>query len=155
MISNAVVNNRQWYHFIYVRMQMITERVDKVLSMNYQRLEQPAILDMYQKAARATGGNDNGVEGLMHSVYALKNLNLTLKAGERLAVVGLNGAGKTTFIKLLCRLYDPAEGEILLDGINIKEYDYRQYMALFAPVDWYGWRNLRRNVCCTQAQYYR
>lgn len=351
MISNAVVNNRQWYHFIYVRMQMIAERVDKVLSMNYQRLEQPDILDMYQKAARATGGNDNGVEGLMHSVYglgiqlmlmivtvsavmaldvrmlfiltvisffqylffrytvkkdrkevwdklaptwrkidymtqttqdfdyakdirlfhmkdwlaekqhgvfmekqekmlysrtlwiynsefahvmsmlstatvygiliynvidrnmsignftlylglsttftsalteffnslggfkdrsmqvddfrsfmdlkeeegedllqipkadqytftfknvsyqyhgaegyALKNLNLTLKAGERLAVVGLNGAGKTTFIKLLLRLYDVTEGEILLNGVNIKRFKREEYYKLFAPV---------------------
>lgn len=351
MISNAVVNNRQWYHFIYVRMQMITERVDKVLSMNYQRLEQPDILDMNQKAARATSGNDNGVEGLMHSVYglgiqlmlmivtvsavtaldvrmlfiltvisffqylffrytvkkdrkevwdklaptwrkidymtqttqdfdyakdirlfhmkdwlaekqhgvfmekqekmlysrtlwiynsefahvmsmlstatvygiliynvidrnmsignftlylglsttftsalteffnslggfkdrsmqvddfrsfmdlkeeegedllqipkadqytftfknvsyqyhgaegyALKNLNLTLKAGERLAVVGLNGAGKTTFIKLLLRLYDVTEGEILLNGVNIKRFKREEYYKLFAPV---------------------
>lgn len=64
----------------------------------------------------------------------LNEVNLELHQGEHLSVVGLNGAGKTTFIKLLCRLYDPTEGEILLDGINIKEYDYRQYMALFAPV---------------------
>lgn len=52
--------------------------------------------------------------------YALKNLNLTIKAGERLALVGLNGAGKSTVIKLLLRLYDPTEGEILLNGVNIK-----------------------------------
>lgn len=66
--------------------------------------------------------------------YALKNLNLTLAAGERLAVVGLNGAGKSTFIKLLLRLYEPTEGEILLNGVNIKEYDKRYYYELFAPV---------------------
>ncbi|MDE6420792.1 MAG: ABC transporter ATP-binding protein/permease, partial [Lachnospiraceae bacterium] len=54
--------------------------------------------------------------------------------GEHLSVVGLNGAGKTTFVKLLCRLYDPTEGEILLDNVNIKEYDYEQYMNLFSPV---------------------
>lgn len=66
--------------------------------------------------------------------YALKNLNLKLNAGKRMAVVGLNGSGKTTMIKLLCRLYDPTEGEILLDGTNIKEYDYEQYTALFSVV---------------------
>lgn len=66
--------------------------------------------------------------------YALKNLNLTVKAGERLAVVGLNGAGKSTFIKLLLRLYEPTEGEILLNGVNIKEYKKKSYYAVFAPV---------------------
>ncbi len=64
----------------------------------------------------------------------LKNVNLTIREGEHLSVVGLNGAGKTTLIKLLCRLYDPTAGEILMDGVNIKEYDYEQYMNIFAPV---------------------
>ena len=66
--------------------------------------------------------------------FALKNLNLKFIPTERLAVVGLNGSGKTTMIKLLCRLYDPTEGEILLDGINIKQYNYEQYHALFSVV---------------------
>lgn len=66
--------------------------------------------------------------------YALKNLSLTLKAGERLAVVGLNGAGKSTFIKLLLRLYEPTEGEIFLNGVNIKEYSKTSYYRIFAPV---------------------
>jgi ATP-binding cassette, subfamily B, bacterial len=66
--------------------------------------------------------------------YALKDLNLTLSPGKRLAVVGLNGAGKTTFIKLLCRLYEPTEGTILLNGVNIKEYDRDEYYTLIAPV---------------------
>ncbi len=66
--------------------------------------------------------------------YALKNLNLTLEAGKRLAVVGLNGAGKTTFIKLLLRLYDVTEGEILLNGVNVKRYNRAEYYTLFAPV---------------------
>lgn len=66
--------------------------------------------------------------------YALKNLSLKLNAGERLAVVGLNGAGKSTFIKLLLRLYEPTEGEILLNGVNIREYDRRSYYRIFAPV---------------------
>lgn len=62
------------------------------------------------------------------------HLNLTIHAGEKLAVVGLNGAGKTTLIKLICGFYDPNEGEILLNGINIKTYRRRDYYLLFAGV---------------------
>ena len=64
----------------------------------------------------------------------LDHINITIEPGEHLSIVGLNGAGKTTFIKLLCRLYDPTEGSILLDGIDIREYDYKEYMRQFAPV---------------------
>ena len=66
--------------------------------------------------------------------FALKNINLNLKVGERLAVVGMNGSGKTTFIKLLCRLYDPTEGEIKMNDFNIRKYDYRQYLDIFSVV---------------------
>ena len=66
--------------------------------------------------------------------YALKNLNLKLNIGKRMAVVGMNGSGKTTMIKLLCRLYDPTEGEIFLNGFDIKKYDYEEYMELFSVV---------------------
>ncbi len=66
--------------------------------------------------------------------YALRNVNLKFKIGEKLAIVGMNGSGKTTFIKLLCRLYDPTEGEILLNGVNIQKYDYDEYMSVFSVV---------------------
>lgn len=66
--------------------------------------------------------------------YALKDISLSLKVGERLAVVGKNGSGKTTFIKLLCRLYDPSEGEIRMNDFNIRKYDYRQYLDIFSVV---------------------
>lgn len=66
--------------------------------------------------------------------YALKNLSITLRGDEKLCIVGENGAGKSTFIKLLTRLYFPTEGEILLNGRNIAEYDYQKYQRLFAPV---------------------
>lgn len=66
--------------------------------------------------------------------YALRHVNMKFKVGEKLAVVGMNGSGKTTFIKLMCRLYDPTEGEILLNGVNIKKYDYDEYLAVFSVV---------------------
>lgn len=65
---------------------------------------------------------------------ALRNVSMKFKIGRKLAVVGMNGSGKTTFIKLLCRLYDPDEGEILLNGIDIKKYDYDEYMSIFSVV---------------------
>ena len=58
--------------------------------------------------------------------WALRHLNFTLRAGEKLALVGENGAGKTTLVKLLSRLYDPTEGRILLDGYDLREYDPRE-----------------------------
>lgn len=67
-------------------------------------------------------------------VWALRNVSMKFKNGQRLAVVGKNGSGKTTFIKLLCRLYDPTEGEILLNGIDIRKYDYHDYMGIFSVV---------------------
>lgn len=66
--------------------------------------------------------------------YALRNVNLKFRIGEKLAIVGMNGSGKTTFIKLLCRLYDPTEGEILLNGVDIRKYDYDEYMSVFSVV---------------------
>lgn len=66
--------------------------------------------------------------------YALRHLSITFNIGERLAVVGKNGSGKTTFIKLLCRLYDPTEGRILLNGVDISKYDYDEYMRVFTVV---------------------
>ncbi|MCL2497675.1 MAG: ABC transporter ATP-binding protein/permease [Symbiobacteriaceae bacterium] len=68
------------------------------------------------------------------SNYALKNLSLKLHVGQRLAVVGENGSGKTTMIKLLCGFYEPTAGRITLNGVDIKEYAYADYIALLAVV---------------------
>lgn len=64
----------------------------------------------------------------------IKNINLTIRPGETAVLVGLNGAGKTTFIKLLTRLYDPTEGQILLDGRDIKEYDTKTLYSIFGII---------------------
>ena len=66
--------------------------------------------------------------------YALQNINLKINNGEHLAVVGRNGSGKTTFIKLMCRLYDVTDGEILINGINIKEYSKESIIKLYSVV---------------------
>lgn len=64
----------------------------------------------------------------------IKNLSFTLHKGEKLALVGLNGAGKTTVIKLICGMYDPTEGEITLNGIDISKYSLKEYTDLFSVV---------------------
>lgn len=66
--------------------------------------------------------------------YVIKDLNLSFVIGEKMAIVGKNGSGKTTFIKLLCRLYDVTEGCIKVNGIDIRKYDYKEYCDLFAVV---------------------
>lgn len=98
---------------------------------------------MYQGSLSVEKRSDNKFEIEFRNVsfkypgcetYALKNVNFKFRIGERLAFVGMNGSGKTTFIKLLCRLYDPTEGEILLNGIDITLYDYHEYLSLFSVV---------------------
>ena len=66
--------------------------------------------------------------------YALKDINLKIKAGDKIAIVGSNGSGKTTFVKLLTRLYEPTEGEILLNGKNINQINRFKYYRLFSTV---------------------
>lgn len=79
----------------------------------------------------------------------LKGVSFHLKAGEKMAFVGQNGAGKTTLIKLFLRFYDPTEGEILLDGINIKEFDVNEYRLRFGVIfqDFFKYEfTLRENI---------
>lgn len=66
--------------------------------------------------------------------YILQDINLTIHKGERLSVVGLNGAGKSTLVKLICRLYEVTEGEICINGRNINEYNYEEYIKILSVV---------------------
>ncbi len=66
--------------------------------------------------------------------YVLRDLNLSFVIGQKMAIVGKNGSGKTTFIKLLCRLYDVTEGSIKVNGIDIRNYNYQEYCDLFSVV---------------------
>jgi len=82
----------------------------------------------------------------------LKDITLSIRPGEKISIVGLNGAGKTTLIKLLLRLYEPTEGTILLNGVDIRLYDYADYLKLFAVV-FQDFRllatSIRENIACT------
>lgn len=66
--------------------------------------------------------------------FALEHMSFTVHSREKISIVGENGAGKSTLVKLLMRLYDPTEGEILVNGIDIRQYDYEEYLSMFAPV---------------------
>ena len=99
--------------------------------------------DMYQGSLPTEKRDDREYEVEFRDVsfkypgsdlWALRHVNMKFKVGSRLAVVGMNGSGKTTFIKLLCRLYDPTEGQILLNGIDIRKYKYDDYMNIFSVV---------------------
>lgn len=67
--------------------------------------------------------------------YVLRNINLKMNSREKLAIVGYNGAGKTSFTLLLTRMYDPTEGKILLNGIDIRKINYREYLKIFSTVN--------------------
>ena len=111
------------------------------LKMTFEFLDKPN--EMYQGSLTTEKRSDRQYEVEFKDVsfkypgtntYALRNVSMKFRVGSRLAVVGMNGSGKTTFIKLLCRLYDPTEGEILLNGINIRKYNYADYISIFSVV---------------------
>lgn len=107
----------------------------------YEYLDLPN--DMYKGSLAVEKRNDIDYEIEFRDVsfryprtetWALRHVSMKFKIGDKLAIVGENGSGKTTFIKLLCRLYDPTEGKILLNGIDITRYRYEEYMSLFSVV---------------------
>ena len=111
------------------------------LKLVFEFLEMPDTMRQGDKPVEKGGSLDYEIEFKNVSFkypgseeYALKNVSMKFRAGERMAVVGQNGSGKTTFIKLLCRLYDPTEGVILLNGTDIREYNYLEYLAVFSVV---------------------
>ncbi len=114
---------------------------NEYLAVLYEFLDLPNA--MYQGSLPVEKRDDNEYEIEFKNVsfkypgaetFALRNFNLKLNIGKRLAVVGMNGSGKSTMIKLLCRLYDPTEGEITLNAVDIKKYRYNEYMNIFSVV---------------------
>ncbi len=107
-----------WEYVAFMRYPEVLLKGDRPVNKGLHRIE-------FRNVSFSYPGSDKKV---------LDGVNLTVDKGERLSLVGLNGAGKTTLIKLLCRLYDLTEGHILLDGVDIREYDPEEYRAQFAPV---------------------
>ena len=113
----------------------------RFLSIIYELIDTPD--QMYQGSLTTEKRSDRQYEVEFKDVsfqypgsgnWALRHVNMKFKVGKRLAIVGENGSGKTTIIKLLCRLYDPQEGQILLNGIDIRKYRYDDYMNIFSVV---------------------
>jgi ATP-binding cassette subfamily B protein len=111
------------------------------LQSQFEYLALPDVMCKGSLTIEKRSDNDYGIEFRDVSFkypgsesFALRHLNLKLSVGRRLAVVGMNGSGKTTMIKLLCRLYDPTEGVITLNGADIKQYNYQEYMNIFSVV---------------------
>lgn len=131
MLSEAV---RDWCNKIsaYQWLSNITNYVRQYLELpepTENQGKKPESCDKYEIEFRNVSYTYSGAEK-----PTIKNISFKLNRGEKLAMVGLNGAGKTTLIKLMCGLYEPTDGEILLNGKPIREYDRREYFKLFGTV---------------------
>ena len=118
-LGNVVLNLESFLEFMEKtnRYETGSLHVEKRLDSEYE-------IEFHDVSFRYPGSNQN----------VLNHVDFKFNTGEKLAVVGENGAGKSTFIKLLCRLYEPSEGYISLNGIDIKKYDYQEYLSLFGVV---------------------
>lgn len=133
--ANRMKNRMRQFSEVYPKMQEISLYVEKMQS--FLSIE-PGIISTKNRALP-----ENPTEIELKNVsfgyneedgYILKNISMKIAPYSKIAIVGYNGAGKTTLIKLIMRLYDPNEGEILLDGVNIKEYDVEEYRRKIGTV---------------------
>lgn len=133
--ANRMKNRMRQFSDVYPKMQEISLYVEKmqnflniepkIISTDKKPLpEKPTVIEL-----RNISFGYNEKDG-----YILNNISMKINPYSKIAIVGYNGAGKTTLIKLIMRLYDPDEGEILLDGVNIKEYDVEQYRRKIGTV---------------------
>lgn len=141
-IISQFANSVSTFFWMVQQYQIAADRQESTLEyLNIEDVMKKGTLPVEKRAFCDDGDNDYEIEFRNVSfhypgadTYALRHINMKFNVGQRLAVVGMNGSGKTTFIKLLCRLYDPTDGEILLNGINIKKYDYDEYTSIFSVV---------------------
>lgn len=133
--ANRMKNRMRQFSGVYPQMQEISLYVEKM--QNFLRIE-PQIISRENRALpekpaeielKNVSFGYNEKDG-----YILKNISMKIKPYSKIAIVGYNGAGKTTLIKLIMRLYDPNEGEILLDGVNIREYNVEEYRRKIGTV---------------------
>ena len=133
--ANRIKNRMRMFSEVYPKMREISMYVDKmksfldiepkiVSSENRPLPSKPAEIEL-----RNVSFGYSEKDG-----YILRGINMKIAPNSKIAIVGYNGAGKTTLIKLIMRLYDPNEGEILLDGVNIKEYDVGEYRRKIGTV---------------------
>lgn len=110
------------------------------MESSFQFLELPQLLESGHRSVSAQDAEGEIVFEDVTFCYpgtdtpALSHVSFRLQPGRKTAVVGMNGSGKTTLVKLLCRLYDPDEGRILLNGVDIREYEYEEYLRQFSVV---------------------
>lgn len=133
--ANRMKNRMRQFSEVYPKMQEISLYVEKMQSFlsiepgitstkNRTLPENPTEIEL-----KNVSFGYNEEDG-----YILKNISMKIAPYSKIAIVGYNGAGKTTLIKLIMRLYDPDEGEILLDGVNIREYDVEEYRRKIGTV---------------------
>ena len=104
------------------------------LDLKYSKELEKEKLSLPKKIKKGFEFKNVGFKYPKSEAWVVRNINFELKAGEKLAFVGENGAGKTTLIKLLLRFYEPTEGEILLDGIPVTQYNQTQYQQYFGVI---------------------
>ena len=133
--ANRMKNRMRQFSEVYPKMREISMYVEKM--QNFLSIE-PKIVSAENRSLpekpteielKNVSFGYNEKDG-----YILKNISMKIDPYSKIAIVGYNGAGKTTLIKLIMRLYDPNEGEILLDGVNIKEYDVEEYRRKIGTV---------------------
>lgn len=126
-------------------LRQMTEKLTEIHAYDfyYEHLDQYLHLPRLLDCGQAQIPDSQKHEFVFHDVgfrypgakeWAVRHIRLTIRAGERIALVGENGSGKTTLIKLLCRLYDPTEGWIAMDGVDIRSFRYENYLEQFATV---------------------
>lgn len=133
--ANRMKNRMRSFADVYPKMQEISMYVDKIhkfLDIE-PKIVSTADREVPQKPALIELRNVSFGYGKADG-YILRNINMRIEPCSKIAIVGYNGAGKTTLIKLIMRLYDPDEGEILLDGVNIKEYKLEEYRMKIGTV---------------------
>ena len=140
LLTGAIYNMVNGFRTLAESLYHMKDQTDRIQSM-LDFMEMPTVM---QKGTLPVEKRlDNEYEIVFNNVsfkypgsenYALSDFSMKLNIGQKLAIVGMNGSGKTTMIKLLCRLYDPTEGEITLNGIDIRKYDYMEYLRIFSVV---------------------
>jgi len=140
LLTGAIYNMVNGFRTLTESLNGMLDQTDRIQSM-LDFMEMPTVMTKGTLPVEKRLDNEYEIEFCNVSFkypgsesYALRNFSMKLNIGQKLAIVGMNGSGKTTMIKLLCRLYDPTEGEITLNGIDIRKYDYQEYLRIFSVV---------------------